>query len=107
LVSPADSCQAVSNGDGCDLTLQIVECLNDCCLSFSIQRTCGLVQDEQFGARVKGSRDTEPLPLTSRETNAALSDGGVKPFSRFSEEFRYPSAFKRLPHEVVINLFGD
>ena len=86
LVGVLDGRQAVGNGHGGARLHQLEQCVLHQPLALGIECRGGLVEDEDGRILQNGAGNAHALPLSARETAAAVADVGVESLLRLHDE---------------------
>src|SRR5271154_6227061 len=77
LLSASDGGKPMRNHEGGTALHQVAQAILDHCLRFGVERTGGLVEDEDARVGEDGAGDGETLTLAARELHSALAHDSV------------------------------
>ena len=92
------------NDDQCLAAVEPVDGIHDCRLGLVIECGSRLVENQYLRILEQCTGDTDTLPLTAGQTNAAFSDLCIKTFRKTPYVSIELCFLQRLPYLIVINV---
>ena len=106
LVTVRDRAEAVGDRDGRDAPTQSLDSFLDGALADTVERTRGLVEDQQLRSVEERSGDGDPLPLATRCPRAALTERRIEASLQASAPLEKMGRTEAVVHPLVVHVLA-